>query len=383
MKIICIIVSAFFILCSESGSDPAISQPDDPIGKIQIGGNNEERAAAVVESSDGGFVIAGYTKSSGTGGSDIYIVKTNSDLEIVWERTFGGSEDEEAWTITATEDGGYICSGSTESFGAGDSDIYLVKIDDSGNEIWSKTYGGQSRESRGFVQETTSGDLIISGWKHTSSDVSTSDMYLLRTNSSGDIIWENTYGGSGADGANSVRQTSDGGFVVYGEGLWDTTGEWQGIMFKTDSDGNLLWGNTYGSIGDEEGYGMQIAHDGGFVAVGFTRTGNITGGYLLKTDSSGEQEWMNTFRAYPGLVSVERTSDGGYIIYEAGMRLLKTDSDGIEEWSHDYNGGFSFGVGAVKPLSDGGYVIVGTTHSSSASSRDMVIFKTDGSGVIK
>ncbi len=355
--------------------------PNTTLNRIVISEGVFERAYAVEEADDGGFVVAGITKTIGAGNSDFYLVKTNSDLEVLWRKSYGTAEEDELWLMIKTSDGGFLLGGSSGDYFAGTRDFYIVKTDSAGNEIWSNTYGGSKDEGRACVLETADGNYVFSGWSTSFTDNDNSDFYLAKINTSGELLWEKTYGYEGSDGPNCVKQTADGGFVIYGEGHWDTSGEWQGIMVKTDSEGNLLWGRTYGTTGHEEGYGLSLAHDDGFVAVGHSNPQTSgPAAYLLKTGSNGEQQWWRTYTISGGFCSVSKTADGGYILYGGSMVLAKTDGSGSLLWSKNYDGESDVGPAGARQTSDGGYIVAGTTGNWNSTQRSIILIKTDENG---
>jgi hypothetical protein len=216
---------------------------------------------SVQQTSDSGYIIAGCTSPVYGGSVDVYLIKTNSSGVKQWGKTFGGSGYDSGSSVQQTSDGGYIIAGSTNSYGAGSSDIYLIKTNSSGVKQWGKTFGGSGNDSGCSVRQTSDGGYIIAG-STTSYGAGSSDIYLIKTNSSGSKLWEKTLGGSGYDSGSSVQQTSDGGYIIagsttsYGAGSSDVylvkletnavnltaTNNWDG---KTIS---LSWSSDAGSV---------------------------------------------------------------------------------------------------------------------------------------
>ncbi|MDH5686018.1 MAG: hypothetical protein OEY73_05765, partial [Hadesarchaea archaeon] len=158
----------------------------------------------IVQTSDGGYALAGSTESYGAGGFDFWLVKTDSSGNEEWSKTFGGENDDWAYSVVQTSDGGYVLAGSTMSYGAGGEDFWLVKTDSSGNEEWSKTFGGVNRDwARSVIQTSDGGYALAGGW-------------LLKTDSSGNEEWSKTFGGANGGTAWSIVQTSDGGYALAG-----------------------------------------------------------------------------------------------------------------------------------------------------------------------
>ena len=283
----------------------------DTLWTKTYGGVNEDRSRSVQQTSDGGYIIAGHTFSYGAGNADFWLVKTDASGSTVWEKTFGGINEDHAFSVQQTSDGGYIVAGYTFSGSATLIDVLLIKTDAAGNTVWTRTIGGSGYEYAYSVQQTSDGGYIITG-------LSLGGVLLIKTDASGNEVWTNTFGGSGADIGRSVQQTSDGGYIIagytdsYGAGAEDV---W---LIKTDAAGNDVWNKTFGGSNDEEGNSVQQTSDGGYIVAGYTASygaGNWDI-WLIKTDASGDTLWTKTFGgiAEDGSHSVQQTSDGGYII---------------------------------------------------------------------
>ncbi|MFZ8835330.1 MAG: hypothetical protein ACO2O5_14235, partial [Candidatus Caldipriscus sp.] len=164
---------------------------------------------------------------------------------VKFAKTYGGASDDWAISVRQTSDGGYIVAGGTESFGAGGWDALLIKTDANGNVQWAKTYGGSNRYRAFSVQQTSDGGYIVGSWISPASST-VDDILLIKTNASGNLQWAKTYGGTGDDQVNSVRQTSDGGYIVAGGTESFGAGDWDALLIKTNASGNLQWAKTYG-----------------------------------------------------------------------------------------------------------------------------------------
>jgi len=281
------------------------------------GGESNDFGWSVQETSDGGFVLAGYSASFGSGDIDVYVIKTDSEGNELWSRTYGGTERDKGWSIQQTTDGGYIITGYTMSFGAGVSDVYLVKTDTEGNEIWSSTFGGSDSEIGYSVQETSDEGYIITGYTY-SFGLEQSDVYLVKTNSTGFMLWNRTFGGQAGDQGYSVRQTSDEGYILAGYTKSYGAGSSDIYLIRTDSVGNMLWNRTFGGEDQEECYSIQLTNDGGYILAGSTNT--FTEGtrnfYPIKTDSEGNELWNISIGGFNDeqCWSIQQTEDEGYII---------------------------------------------------------------------
>jgi hypothetical protein len=320
------------------------------------GGTVDDMAYSVVQTSDGGYALAGFTRSYGAGAEDFWLVRTDSSGNIQWNKTYGGAADDTAYSLVQTSDGGYALAGCTNSYRAGDS-AYLVKTDASGNVQWNQTYGGGGDDYYAYsLVQTSDGGYAMAG------SLSHIYFWLVRTDSSGNMQWNQTCGDSLGD-ANSVVQTSDGGYALAGSYGSDFS------LAKTDSSGNTKWSQTYGSTPDEKARSVVQTSDGGYALAGCTGsegTGH-NGFYLIKTDSSGNMQWNQT---YGGITtddsanSVIQTSDGGYALAgiseipgQKSFWLIKVDSSGNMQWNQTYEGGE--GTCSLVQTRDGGYAMAG------------------------
>jgi hypothetical protein len=295
---------------------------------------------SVKQTIDGGYVTAGYTLSVGAGTQDFYLLKTDESGNPLWSKTYGGAGKENAYSVEQNRDGSYIILGATETFGVGGSDLYLIKTDVSGNIEWSKTYGGAVYDEGNCVNQTSDGGYIIGGGS-TSFGAGGYDFYLLKTDGNGNLSWSKTFGGSGIDDAQSVHQTSDGGYIMTGETESFGAGNYDFYLVRTDGSGNLLWNKTYGGTGIEQAYSGKQTGDGGYFMAGNTNSYGAGAGdfYLIKTDGNGNLSWSKTYGGtdWEVVFSAQQTKDGGYVIggasysFGAGeydFYLAKTDENG-------------------------------------------------------
>jgi hypothetical protein len=295
----------------------------DTLWTRTYGGSNSDYAYSVQQTSDGGYIVAGATSSFGAGPPNVYLVKTNPLGDTVWTRTYGGSSSDWANCVQQTADGGYIVAGATWSFGAGSRDFYLVKTDGQGDTLWTRTYGGSDEDIAYCVQQTADGGYIVAG--HTYSfGAGYRDFYLVKTSNQGDTLWTRTHGESTDDVAYSVQQTTDGGYIV--AGMWRNS---HFYLEKTNPLGDTLWTHTYGG-GWDIAYSVQQTADGGYIAAGWTRSfGEVNGDvYLVKTNGLGDTLWTRTYGGinHDEARSVQQTADGGYIV--AGSTYSFGDASG-------------------------------------------------------
>jgi len=362
------------------------------------GGTNDDFGESVRQTSDSGYIIAGFTKSFGTGGLDVYLLKADASGDTLWTRTYGGTRDDYGYSVQQTSDGGYIVVGYTYTFGAGYIDVYLIKTNASGDTLWTRTYGGTSSDYGYSVRQTADSGYIIAGRTH-SFGVGTPDsanVYLIKTDASGDTLWTRTYGGTNEDAGFSVQQTSDGGYIIAGLTTSFGAGSYDAHLIKTDASGDTLWTRTYGGTSSDVGRSVQQTSDGGYIVVGFTYSfgAGYADVYLIKTDASGDTLWTRTHGGTSSDLgwSVQQTSDSGYIIAgtnasfgggDYDVYLIKTNASGDTLWTRTY-GGTNGDVGrSVRQASDGGYIIAGYTWSFGAGTPDyanVYLIKTDANG---
>lgn len=392
---------AFSIVLVLSVLPNLASAEPDTLWTATFGGNFDDGGRCIRKTSDGGYIIAGYTSSAGAGKMDAWLVKIDSEGSELWNLTYGGSEDDKGYSIDETSDGGFIFAGSTTSYGAGSRDAWLVRIDSDGDELWSTTFGGSEQDYARSVQETSNGDIIFLGLSD-SFGSGNRDFYLVRTDSSGVEIWSETFGGTENDKGYQVRETSDGGFILVGETESYGAGDYDLWLVKADSTGSMLWSKTFGGGSDDFGKNVRETADGGFILLGESSSygaGDLDS-WLIRTDSDGSELWNKTYggegdeKGY----SVRETADGGFIHLgysndEVGeffdFWTVRTDSDGGEIWSSSFGGNQFDGGRSVLEISDGGYMLLGETESMGAGGRDIWLIRLDqdvgvggGNGVI-
>jgi hypothetical protein len=250
-----------------------------------FGGIGGDAGRSVVKTSDGGYAIAGYKYVNSTVGIDVYLVKTDASGTIQWSNTYGGVLTDFGCSVTRSSDGGYVIAGWTDSFGAGNKDVYLVKTDATGNMQWNKTYGGTSGDYGYSVIQIGSEGYVIVGYTN-SFGAGNADVYLVKTNLVGTMLGSMTYGGSNIDLGYSVIQSTDGGYVIAGYTNSFGAGNNDVYLVKTDATGNMQWNKTYGGTLNEEGLSVVQSSDSGYVIAGiFGQNDDV---YLVKTDVNGE-----------------------------------------------------------------------------------------------
>jgi len=388
MKVITTI--AFFLLLPLSDLYP---QAPDTLWTKTFGGVSNDLGYSVQQTTDGGYIICGVTESFGMGYYDIWLIKTNTSGELLWTKTFGGIYNDYGHSIQQTTDSGYIICGYKETLLYGFVDVLLIKTNASGELLWQKTFGGVYDQSGSEVQQTSDGGYIVCGSIYSLSGQS-KEIWLIKTDSSGDTLWTKAIGGVYWDFGTSVEQTSDDGYIVtgilnYGNNFTDA---W---LIKTDAYGDTLWTKTFGPGLFNELHSVQQTTDGGYILIGnFDIGSGDPNVWLLKTNAYGDTLWTKTFEGN-GVEfgkKVWQTPDGGYIIcgttgsFGAGsydVWLIKTDVDGEIIWTKTFGGSLHDLGEAIQQTTDGGYIITGATYSFGAGYYDVWLIKTtpDVSGI--
>lgn len=310
------------------------------------GGSQVDLAYGIVEINGEGFVIAGYTNSNdgdltvNRGGDDIWVFKIDYSGNILWQKVYGGTLNDRAYKIIPTSDGGFIIVGSSESSdydfttNQGSEDICLIKIDSLGNLLWQKTFGGSQDEYLYDIKPTIDGNYIVCG-STTSSDGDVlanhgnNDFWILKIDGYGNLLWNYTYGGSDNDYANGILNAFDGSHLVVGithssnGDISNPLGNADVWLIKIDASGNLIWEKTYGGSGIDNGYRVLNASNGGFVLAGITTSsdGDVTVNYggsdiwIFKTDGLGNLKWQVSYGGsdLDNLMDIIYTDDNNYL----------------------------------------------------------------------
>ena len=359
--------------------------PPNTLWTQTYGGYNQDKAYSVQQTNDGGYIIAGATQSFGSGNWDFYLVKTDADGNKLWSRTYGGNDLDFAYYTQQTNDGGYIVAGYTTSFGQGGKDFYLVKTDCNGNTLWTRTYGGTSNDICYSAEQTADGGYVLAGCTF-SYGMGANDYYLVKTDFQGNPEWTQTYGSTGTEECYDVEQTIDGGYILAGFSAPYGNGSQRAWLVKTDSVGVTIWTAEFDGTGYDYAMSVQQTTGGGYIAAGRTTSfGAINYDYyLIKTDADGNSLWTRTYGG-AGIdqgFAVAQSSDGGYIVsgyttsYGAGdwdFYLVRTDESGESLWTATYGGFSTDECRSIIQTNDGGFVAAGNTGSFGAGSRDFYV----------
>jgi hypothetical protein len=312
------------------------------------GSFNIELGNAVVQTDDGGYWIAGSTDGySGT--DDFWAIRTDENGDTLWTKVYGGDNQDFASGGIQTSDGGFIITGSTNSFGAGGDDVYVVKTDSNGIELWSKTYGTDEMDYGNDIQECDDGGYIIAGAVN-----GYQDGFLIRTDVNGDTLWTRIFGGPLTDEFFSVKQTDDGGFIIAGKNMSEGAGDYDIWLMKTDANGQEEWSKYYGGEKKDQGFSVSITGDGNYFIVGYTESfahgDEDSDMYWIKTDENGDTLWTRSFG--------DMSDDGG-------LAGIETDDGGLAATGYFYHSGEMLNFYLVKMTGDGTVGIAGIKDEQS------------------
>jgi PKD repeat protein len=374
-----------------------------------LGGSWYDQAHSIQQTSDGGYIIAGYSGSDDgdvteSHYDDVWIVRLDASRDIEWQKSLGGSGYDYANSIQQTSDGGYIVAGvsnsndgDTTEFHDQDSgwdgfhgDAWIVKLYANGNINWQKSLGGSWGDGAYSVQQISDGGYIVAGSTESNDgDVignhGNSDFWVMKLDKDGKIVWQKCIGGSGDDWAYSVQQTSDGGYIVAGESgkiggdVTENNGETDWWIVKLDSSGGIEWQKSIGGSDYDYANSIQQTSDGGYIVTGNYDNGQDSDSLIVKLDKDGMLKWQKFLggSGYDDARSIQQTSDGGYIV--AGSTSLddaevtgdygdcwvaKLDENGNIIWEKSLGGSGSDLANSIQQTSDFGYIIAGFTESN-------------------
>ncbi|HNR19780.1 MAG TPA: T9SS type A sorting domain-containing protein [Bacteroidia bacterium] len=392
-----------------------------------IGGNSMDYLYSIEQTADGGYILGGasYSTISGDktensiGSYDYWIVKTNATGNIQWQNTIGGNDWDQLFSIQQTADGGFILGGTSSSNISGDKsensngtfDYWIIKTDSLGIIQWQNTIGGNDWDQLNYIEQTADGGYILGGFSHsiisgdkTEHSNGIHDYWLVKTDSTGNIQWQNTIGGNNWDQLNSVEQTADGGYILGGysnsnisgdktENCIGGFGNYDYWIIKTDSLGIIQWQNTIGGNNWDQLNSVEQTTDGGYIFGGRSdsnisgdKTENTNGNsdfWIVKTDATGNIQWQNTIGGSSGdqLQSIKQTSDGGYILGGSSSSnisgdktentngnsdfwIVKTDATGNIQWQNTIGGNGSDELYSIEQTTDSGYIFGGRSDSN-------------------
>ncbi|RDC64885.1 T9SS type A sorting domain-containing protein [Adhaeribacter pallidiroseus] len=358
----------------------------DSTGKKQwdrtFGGNDYDHLMALQQTSDGGYILGGSSRSNVSGDkseksqgeADYWIIKLNPNGQKMWDKTLGGNFTDLLVSVQQTHDGGYILGGSSYSAKSGDKsegskgsdDYWIVKLDAAGKKQWDKIIGGSDYDRLRALQQTPDGGYILGGTSgsNSSSDKSEdsrggNDYWIVKLTAAGVKQWDQTFGGSSDDYLTALQQTQDEGYIVGGESRSDSSGDkshgrkgntsnsdyW---ILKLKADGTKDWDKTFGGSNSDALTSIQLTNDGGYILggssdsrIGGDKSEDRRGGadyWIVKLTGAGKKQWDQTLggTGYDILTSVEQTQDGGYILGGYSGSGISGDKTGASRGNTDY-----------------------------------------------
>lgn len=389
-----------FLLISSS-----LSAQTNPIEwQNSYGGNRNDQVPDIHQTSDGGYIIAGSSNSNNEGMGnhgffDQWVVKTDATGTLEWQRSYGGTADDKANSVRQTTDGGYIIAGSTRSVDGdvtnnhGQEDFWIVKLNPNGNVAWEKTLGGSNNDAAACIRQTPDGGYIVVGKSESNDGDITgnngyTDVWVVKLDQNGGMQWQKSMGGPGMEEISSIELTTDGGYVMTGS-ISISNSELNYWIVKTDSAGDIQWSKNYGGSATDKASSLKQTPDGGYVVAGSSNSsdGDITGSngnynyWVIKLDPSGNLQWQKSFgdSLYDYAFSIDNTDDGGSVVlgYSASTDmtnfssndywLIKLKPNGDTAWQRKFGGLYDDYATTVQQTADGGYIMAGWSNSFSPS----------------
>lgn len=389
------------------------------------GGSGYDIATSTQQTNDGGYIVAGYTNSNdgdiagNHGGEDCWVVKLNSSGAMQWKKTYGGSGSDQFASIQQTSDGGYICGGRTKSYdgnvsgyhgGYNADDAWVVKLNSTGEIMWQKSLGGDQAEACTQIIQTADGGYAITGyagsyngdsWIPRRDGVGSLDYWIIKLNSSGIFQWQKRLGGNADDLSYSLRETNDGGFVLAGSSsTWiqiefsdvfrnhgiGTNDAW---IVKVNSSGSIQWSNSLGGSSNDQANSIGCTNDGGYIVAGYSESNNgdvsenhgANDSWIVKLNSGGGIVWQKSLggSGYENAISIQQINDGSYIVGGSSTSnngdvtinygsndywIVNVSSTGNIIWQKSLGGSEEEVITSIKQTNDGGYIVAGYTKSN-------------------
>lgn len=383
----------FLIVCAQTFQ----KYYDRDFGTNSIG----EVGHSVIQTSDGGYMAVGYSENYGIGMKDVYAVRMDSNGDTLWTKLYGSSTGNDmARSVIQTADGGFAIAAETQS-GAGAIDAVILKIDTAGNLLWSKAFGGNKDDLGHSIIEMSDEGLVMAGQALSYSANSYDEIFLVKVDKNGNLLWSKTLSGGSGELARSIAKTADGGFIISGD---ESSFNYGVCMVKFTANADTSWCRTYrAGFSAYEGFGVNQTSDGGYIMAANTYGGSIGGKDMiaLKVTSAGAITWVKEV----GTINTEQATDiiqtnDGYILSGTAMPggsyydmvLAKLSASGTLQWSKNYSGlyGTTYAMDArfqVTQTSDNGMVAIGSIYNNFGNTLpglyngfDMMIIKTDSSG---
>ncbi|PCH68092.1 MAG: hypothetical protein COC01_04515 [Bacteroidetes bacterium] len=356
------------------------------------GGSNEESLKCINELSDGNLLAVGNTNSFGEGGTDIFLEKLDQNGNLIWAKTYGKAGEDLGYSVDQTSDGGFLIVGETTSEGAGFTDVYVLKTDSLGNLQWSNTYGSSGYDYGYKMLETPGGDYFILGYTGYFGSGSR-DIYLLKLDNSGNVQWTKTFGDTLDDVGYDMQYAQDGNIIIAGKTMSFGSQAGDIYLLKIDTLGSILWSNAYATDKEDVANAVYPTSDGGFIIGGYTAgfSAGKKDALLMKVDSAGNQEWSYLYGGEMDdeIQSIIESSTGKYYLsgysysFNTGDQdayVLKVTDNGALVWANIYGGDNDDDAYKVIETSTGKIVVAGATNSLTSTTKSAFVFEVDADG---
>jgi len=384
---------------------PVNAEGSGPYWAKTYGGSGDDVINDINVLPNGDIIAVGWTNSTGAGGRDAFVMKLSPNGTVIWAKTYGGSKDDVANAVAIASNGDIIVAGWTKSFSLGKSDVWVLRLDENGNIKWQKTYGGNDDDRANTIAITSTGNIIVTGYTK-SFGLGGSNIWVLKLDPNGNIIWQRTYGSkwihSDYDSANAVAIASNGDIIVVGETAAFGAGQTDVWVLRLDENGNIKWQKTYGvKRAFDEAQSVAIASNGDIIVVGYTNNlwDNQESVWVLRLDENGNIKWQNGYSVYSASLAyaVSLLPNGDSIIVgyaesygfggEFDVWVSKIDTNGNIIWQRAY-GSFERNIGGIAKtvvLSRSGSIIVGgeTFNFSADSKKDCWILHLPPNGYLQ
>lgn len=360
-----------------------------------FGGPDEDEALSVHVKKNGGYVAAGYTCSKGKGEADGWLIHLTEKGGVVWERTYGSAEDERFLDVRQTAEGGYILAGQVYTGGEKGYDAWIVKTGPRGETAWEKFFGRTGNDIARSVRQTRDGGYIFAGSTEALAENST-DIWIVKLDKNGAFQWEKLFGGKSYDEAYCIQETMEGGYVLCGSTQSRGEGGFDLWVMKLNQTGALIWEKVLGGAYTDEGRFIRQTPDSGYIIAGYndSKTGGYRDAWLLKLDALGSLKWENNFGGINVdlFTCVEETEDGCYLACGSnsssgsGMNdlwLARIDQQGRMVRENFYGGREEEGASSLALTADGGCIIAGFTESKGGGGKDAWVLKLERDVPIK
>lgn len=351
---------------------------------------NYEGCGSVLQNSEGDYLMLGQsTQTSSLNDYKLLLVKTDAAGDVIWSKSYGGNKRDDGSDIIQARDGGFLLLGNTSSFGSAEENIYLVKLDKDGNQLWQKTFGKIGNNRGTDIIVNRNGGYVFTGIMETSTGLN--DLVIIAIDETGNLLWQHTYGGSGYEKGTRVIQTYDGGFMICGSSRPSREQEDDSYLVKTNAKGIIEWTRTYKNHKSDGAFSIKQTYDGNYIVCGYTfcPDGGGPGSYLMKIDAFGNPLWKKCFKGHLWDVAIH--DDGCFVGMGYQKRIgsstangddayiLKISPEGDSLWSAYFGNTKRESVYSFCRSKDAAYALVGSNHGQTVDqgqSHDVLFIKT-------